>query len=101
MRSNRDWWPNQLNLRVLHQHSPLSEPMGEDFDYAEEFKSSTSTALKADLRALMTDSRRTGGRPTSATTARSSSAWPGTAPAPTASATAAAAPAPASSASRR
>jgi catalase (peroxidase I) len=38
-RRNRDWWPNQLNIEVLHQHSPLSDPMGEDFDYAKEFKS--------------------------------------------------------------
>ena len=37
-RTNRDWWPNQLNLKVLHQHSALSNPMGEAFDYAEEFK---------------------------------------------------------------
>ena len=37
--SNRDWWPNQLNLKILHQHSALSNPLGEDFDYAEEFKS--------------------------------------------------------------
>ncbi len=37
--SNRDWWPNQLNLRILHQHSSKSNPMGEDFNYAEEFKS--------------------------------------------------------------
>ena len=40
--SNRDWWPNQLNLKILHQHSPLSDPMGESFNYAEEFKASTS-----------------------------------------------------------
>ena len=37
-RTNRDWWPNQLNLKILHQHSPLANPMGEEFNYAEEFK---------------------------------------------------------------
>ncbi len=56
-RSNRDWWPNQLNLRVLHQHGPASNPMGEAFDYAEAFKSLDLEALKADLYALMTDSQ--------------------------------------------
>ena len=55
--SNRDWWPNQLNLKILHQHSPLSDPMGEDFNYAEEFKSLDLAAVKKDLRALMTDSQ--------------------------------------------
>ena len=45
-RSNRDWWPNQLNLKVLHQHSALSNPMGADFDYAEEFKSLDLAALQ-------------------------------------------------------
>lgn len=55
--SNRDWWPNQLNLKMLHQHSSLSNPMGEDFDYAEEFKSLDLDALKKDLYALMTDSQ--------------------------------------------
>ncbi len=55
--SNRDWWPNQLNLKVLHQHSPLSNPMGGDFDYAEEFKSLDLDAVNEDLRALMTDSQ--------------------------------------------
>jgi catalase-peroxidase len=55
--SNRDWWPNQLNLRVLHQHSALSNPMGEAFDYAKEFKSLDLDAVIADLRALMTDSQ--------------------------------------------
>jgi catalase-peroxidase len=54
-RSNRDWWPNQLNLKVLHQHSPLSNPMGKDFKYAEEFKSLDLAAVKKDLQALMTD----------------------------------------------
>ena len=55
--SNRDWWPNQLNLHILHQHSPLSNPMGEAFDYAEEFQSLDFEALKQDLYALMTDSQ--------------------------------------------
>jgi catalase-peroxidase len=55
--SNRDWWPNQLNLSILHQHSPLCNPMGEDFDYAEEFKKLDLEALKKDLYALMTDSQ--------------------------------------------
>ncbi len=56
-RTNRDWWPNQLNLNLLHQHSSLSDPMGEDFNYAEEFKSLDYAALKKDLVALMTDSQ--------------------------------------------
>ena len=55
--SNRDWWPNRLNLRVLHQHSLPSNPMGKDFDYAKEFKSLDLAAVKKDLRALMTDSQ--------------------------------------------
>jgi catalase-peroxidase len=55
--SNRDWWPNQLNLRILHQHSQLSNPMGEEFNYAEEFKKLDLEALKQDLYALMTDSQ--------------------------------------------
>ena len=55
--SNRDWWPNQLNLKILHQHSSLSDPMGEDFNYAEEFKSLDLASLKSDLVALMTDSQ--------------------------------------------
>ena len=45
-RSNRDWWPNQLNLEILHQNSPLSDPMGEEFNYAEEFKKLDLGALK-------------------------------------------------------
>ena len=57
VRSNRDWWPNQLNLKILHQNSNLSDPMGEGFDYAKEFKSLDLRALKADLTALMTDSQ--------------------------------------------
>jgi len=55
--SNRDWWPNQLNLRVLHQNSLLSNPMGEGFNYAEEFEKLDLPALKKDLFALMTDSQ--------------------------------------------
>ncbi|WP_299351118.1 catalase/peroxidase HPI [uncultured Shimia sp.] len=57
VRSNRDWWPNQLNLRILHQNSAKSDPMGVDFDYAEEFKKLDLEALKKDLTALMTDSQ--------------------------------------------
>ena len=53
--SNRDWWPNQLRLNILHQHSPLSNPLGEAFNYAEEFKKLDLQALKQDLYALMTD----------------------------------------------
>ena len=56
-RSNRDWWPNQLNLQALNQHSPLSDPMGQAFDYAKEFKSLDLDAVIKDLRALMTDSQ--------------------------------------------
>ncbi len=56
-RSNRDWWPNQLDLQVLHQHSTLSNPMGEEFDYAREFKSLDLDSVTKDLRALMTDSQ--------------------------------------------
>jgi len=55
--SNRDWWPNQLRLEILRQHSELSDPMGGDFDYAKEFKSLDFAALKKDLLALMTDSQ--------------------------------------------
>jgi catalase-peroxidase len=55
--SNRDWWPNQLNLRILHQHTAKSNPMGEDFNYAEEFKKLDLDAVKKDLFALMTDSQ--------------------------------------------
>ncbi|WP_461306355.1 peroxidase family protein, partial [Albidovulum sp.] len=56
-RSNRDWWPNQLNLRILEQHTPLSNPFGEGFDYAKEFAKLDMKALKRDLHALMTDSQ--------------------------------------------
>jgi len=55
--SNRDWWPNQLNLKILHQHSSKSDPMGKGFNYAEEFKSLDLAAVKKDLLALMTDSQ--------------------------------------------
>lgn len=55
--SNRDWWPNMLNLNILRQHSALSDPMDEGFDYTEEFKSLDLAALKQDLTALMTDSQ--------------------------------------------
>ncbi len=55
--SNQDWWPNQLNLRILHQHSTLSNPMDPDFDYAKAFESLDLDAVKQDLYALMTDSQ--------------------------------------------
>ncbi len=55
--SNRHWWPNQLPLEILHQHTPQSNPMGEDFDYAKEFKKLDFAALKKDLTVLMTDSK--------------------------------------------
>ena len=55
--SNRDWWPNQLNLGILHQNSPEADPMGPDFDYAAAFKSLDLQAVKKDLTALMTDSK--------------------------------------------
>jgi len=55
--TNRDWWPNQLNLKILHQHSSLSDPLDEGFNYAEAFKTLDFQALKQDLRALMTDSQ--------------------------------------------
>jgi len=55
--SNRDWWPNQLNLKILHQNSSLSNPMGKVFNYAEEFRKLDLEALKKDLYALMTDSQ--------------------------------------------
>ena len=55
--TNRDWWPNQLNLKILHQHSSLSDPMGRDFDYAKAFNNLDLDALKQDLHALMTDSQ--------------------------------------------
>jgi catalase-peroxidase len=55
--TNVDWWPNQVNLNVLHQHSPLSDPMGKEFNYAEEFKTLDLNAVIKDLHALMTDSQ--------------------------------------------
>jgi catalase-peroxidase len=55
--TNEDWWPNQVNLRVLHQHSPKSNPMGKEFNYAEEFKTLDLNAVIKDLNALMTDSQ--------------------------------------------
>ena len=56
-RSIQDWWPNQLNLKILHQNSPLSDPMGKDFNYAEEFKTLDLDALKKDVEAVMTTSQ--------------------------------------------
>src|SRR5690606_41544999 len=55
--SNRDWWPDQLRVDLLHQHSSKSNPLGSAFDYAEEFRKLDHEALKADLRKLMTDSQ--------------------------------------------
>jgi len=55
--TNVDWWPNQLNLKVLHQHSPLSDPMGKEFNYTEEFKTLDLNAVIKDLQSLMTDSQ--------------------------------------------
>ena len=55
--TNQDWWPKQLKVDLLHQHSSKSDPMGEAFDYAKEFKSLDFAALKKDLAALMTDSQ--------------------------------------------
>jgi len=55
--SNMDWWPNQLNLKILHQHSAKSNPMGPDFNYAKEFNSLDLQAVKKDLRELMTNSQ--------------------------------------------
>ena len=62
--SNRDWWPNQLNLSILRQHSSLSNPMGEDFNYAEEFKKLDLASVKKDLYELI------GGRLITVTTVR-------------------------------
>ena len=56
-RANRDWWPNQLNVQILNQHSPRSNPLGESFDYAKEFKTLDLNAVIKDLHALMTDSQ--------------------------------------------
>ena len=54
---NAGWWPNQLNLKILHQNSPLSDPMDKDFKYAKEFKSLDLHAVVKDLHAVMTDSQ--------------------------------------------
>ena len=56
-RTNKDWWPNQLNLNILRQNSTLADPMDKDFDYAEEFKSLDLDAVIKDLHGLMTDSQ--------------------------------------------
>ena len=56
-RGNRDWWPDSLDISVLHRNSNLSDPMGEAFDYAKEFQSLNLNAVIADLHALMTDSQ--------------------------------------------
>jgi catalase (peroxidase I) len=84
--TNDSWWPNQLNLKVLHQHSSLSDPMDKEFDYAEEFKSLDLNAVIKDLHALMTDSQDWW----PATTDRSSFVWRGIAQVRIASVTAAA-----------
>ena len=55
--SNRDWWPNQLNLKMLHQNSPMTSPMDEDFNYAEEFEKLDLDALQKDIDELMTTSQ--------------------------------------------
>ena len=94
---NREWWPNQLDLGILHQHSTLSNPMGEEFDYGKEFKTLDLNAVIKDLHALMTDSQ-DWWPADSATTAGCSFAWRGTAPAPIASLTVEAVPGRASSA---
>ena len=57
MPTNRDWWPKQISLKVLHQQSPLSDPMGKEFNYTEEFKTLDLNAVIKDLHALMTDSQ--------------------------------------------
>lgn len=64
-RANRDWWPNTLDIDMLHRNSGLSDPMGKDFDYAKEFKTLDLNAVIKDLQALMTKSRN-GGPPISA-----------------------------------
>ncbi|MGH8821125.1 MAG: catalase/peroxidase HPI, partial [Rhodoferax sp.] len=57
LQGNANWWPDQLNLKILHQHSPRSTPLGEAFDYAAEFKTLNLDAVIKDLHALMTDSQ--------------------------------------------
>ncbi len=81
--SNRDWWPNQLPIDLLAQHSSKSNPMDADFEYKKEFQSLDYAALKADLAAVMTASQ-PWWRRTSVTMGRSSFAWRGTARARTA-----------------
>ena len=56
-RSNQDWWPNQLNLKALHQRPPAGDPMGTEFDYAQEFKTLDLDAVKKDIAQLMTESQ--------------------------------------------
>src|SRR5579872_5307833 len=89
VQTNADWWPNQLNLKILHQHSPLSDPMGKEFDYAKEFQSLDLNAVIKDLNALMTASQ-PWWPADYGTMVRFSSVWRGIAQARTASATAAA-----------
>jgi catalase-peroxidase len=98
---NRDWWPNRLNLDILHQNSALVSPMGADFDYAAEFAKLDLDALRKDIDRGDDRPRRTWWPADWGHYGPSSSAWPGTAPAPTASRTAAAAPRRARSASLR
>ena len=100
VRSNRDWWPNQLNLKILHQNSALSNPMGPAFNYAEAFKTVDLDVLRQEIFALMTDSKEWWpadcGHYGPLFTA-----WPGTAPAHIAPVTGVAAPVPARCASPR
>ena len=56
-RTNRDWWPSQLNLQALHRNHPAGDPMGESFDYAEEFKTLDLAAVKKDIEQVMTNSQ--------------------------------------------
>ena len=93
--TNAGWWPNQLNLKILHQHSPLSDPMDKEFNYAEGIQEPRPGCRDQGPACLDDGRRRTGGRPTMATMGRFSFAWRGTAPVRTASATAAAGQAPA------
>jgi hypothetical protein len=84
-KSNQFWWPHQLNVEILHQHSSKADPMGEDFDYAAELRFPRPRRGGQGPARAADGPRRRGGRQTTATTARSSSAWPGTARAPTVS----------------
>lgn len=88
---NQDWWPNRLNLKVLHQNPAVADPMGAAFDYAAEVATIDVDALTRDIEEVMTTSQ-PWWPPTTATTGRCLSGWRGTLPAPTASTTAAAAP---------